>query len=206
MKKIIFVIFIMAMILGCAKEKATIKSADISFAVNHSLLSEVYICSEIGISFYPPSNWKQISSELLIAIKKNINASAETTKFSIVPLNVFMDMEKSSTCFFSTFDNELPADDLKEGYLNELRVQNDDLIINEGSFVHNGLDFHQLTFTKDDLITIKLIATTKDQKVLMIDYILPTKYYEEELRTIESSIGTIKKTKNEIGLPDITDS
>ena len=64
---------------------------------------------------------------------------------------------------------------------------------------HNGLDFHQFIFTKDDYITIKLITEVSDQMIIMIDYIVPSKNYEEELRAIESSIGTIKKQKEEIG-------
>lgn len=193
MKKFVIVLFIVVMIMGCAKEQATTKFAEIIFNVDQSLLAEEYICSDVGISFHPPKNWEQISSELLISVKENLIASKDTYNINIVPLNVFMNMEKSFTCFLSTFDNELLARDTCENYINEFRMKNQELQFNEGSFAHNGLDFHQLTFTKDDFITIKLIAATNDQKIFMIDYIMPSKYYEEELRAIESSIGTIIK-------------
>ena len=207
MKKIIFVSFIVAMVLGCTKEQATnAEFAEITFSVDLSLLSEEYICSDIGISLYPPLSWEQISPVLMTAIKEKLKASQDTSGVTILPLNVFMDKEKSFTCFISVFISEFPADKTLENYLNESRIKNQDLNINEGTFAHNGLGFHQLIFTKGDKITVKLIALNNEQKVFMVDYVVPFKYYEEELRTIESSIGTIKKTKDEIGLPDKTDS
>ena len=193
MKKFVIVLFIVIMIMGCAKEHATTKFAEVIFNVDQSLLAEEYICSDVGISFHPPKNWEQISSELLISVKENLIASKDTSNISIVPLNVFMNMEKSFTCFLSTFDNDLLARDTCENYINEFRMKNQELQYNEGSFAHNDLDFHQFIFTKDDFITINLFILFKDQKVIMIDYIMPSKYYEEELKVIESSIGTIKK-------------
>lgn len=195
MRNFIIVLFIVVMILGCAKEQATTKFAEIIFNVDQSLLAEEYICSDAGISFHPPKNWEQISSELLNSVKDNLVTSKDTSNIKIIPLNIFMNMKKSFTCFLSTFESELIADDLQENYLDEFRMINQDLSLNEGSFAHNGLDFHQFIFTKDEIITIKLITAKNEQKVFMIDYILPTRYYEEELRAIESSIGTIKKTK-----------
>jgi len=195
------------MVLGCTKEQATnAEFAEVTFSVDLSLLSEEYICSDINISFYPPLGWGQISPVLMTAIKEKTKASQDTTGVTILPLNVFMDKEKSLTCFISVFISEFPADKTLENYLNEIRIKNQDLNINEGTFTHNGLDFHQLTFTKGDKITVKLITLNSEQKVFMIDYVVPSTYYEEELRTIESSIGTIKKTKDEIGLPSKTDS
>ncbi len=200
MKKILLVSFIVVMILSCTKEQAnTAEFTEVTFSVDRSLLSNEYICSDVNISFYPPLGWEQISPVLMTAIKMKLKASQDTTGVTILPLNVFMDKEKSFTCFISIFNSEFPADETVENYLNEIRLKNIDLNITEGTFAHNGLDFHQLTFTKGDKITVKLIAINNEQKVFMIDYAVPSKYYEEELRTIESSIGTIKKTNSEIG-------
>ena len=193
MKKFVIVLFIFVLMLGCTKKQETTKFPEIAFNVDLTLLAEEYHCSEMEISLNPPKNWEQISSDLLISVKENLIASKDTSNINIVPLNVFMNMEKSFTCFLSTFDNELLARDTCENYINEFRMKNKELQFNEGSFAHNDLDFHQFIFTKDDFITINLFVVIKDQKVIMIDYIMPSKYYEEELRAIESSIGTIKK-------------
>ncbi len=199
MNKLIIVLFIVIMIMGCAKEQATTKFAKITFNVDQSQLAEEYFCPDVGISFHPPKNWKQISLELLNSVKDNLVTSKDTSNINIIPLNVFMNMEKSFTCFLSTFDNELLARETIGNYINEFKMNSPDMKLNEGSFSHNSLDFHQFIFTKDDIITIKLIAAKNEHEVFMIDYILPTRYYEKEIRAIESSIGTIKKQKEEIG-------
>ncbi len=206
MKRIIIVLSVFIMIWGCAKEQEPTDLTEISFTVDRSLLSDEYICTNSKISFSPPINWKPISPQLLNLTKENVKASKDTAKVNILPLNVFMDMENSFTCFLSTFESELLADDILNYYSNELKTSNEDIQFNEGSFSHNGFDFHQFIFTKDEFITIKLIAEDGQQKNFMIDYILPAESYEELLRSIESSIGTINKTNNEIGLLDKTDS
>ena len=35
----------------------------------------------------------------------------------------------------------------------------------------------------------------EDQEVILIEYVVPSSYYEDKLRSIESSIGSIKKIK-----------
>ena len=99
MKKFIIALFIVVMIIGCAKKQVNTNFADITFTVDQSLLSEEYICSDIGISFNPPKGWEQISSELLISVKENLITSKDTSYINIVPLNVFMNMEKSQMKF-----------------------------------------------------------------------------------------------------------
>ena len=193
MKKIVTVLSIFIILMGCAKEQQQVDYTEVSFTVNRSLLSNEYISKEAEISFSPPINWKPISPQLLSSIKENVKASKDTADVAILPLNVFMDMESSFTCFLSIFNSSSRAEQTITYYLNELRTSNENYQTNEGSFSHNGFDFHQLIFTKDELITIKLIATNSEDKNFMIDYILPAKAYENELRSIESSIGTIKE-------------
>ncbi|MDP8267913.1 MAG: hypothetical protein P9L97_04215 [Candidatus Tenebribacter davisii] len=193
MKKIIIILFIVVLILACEKKQVSTNFAEVSFTVDKSLLSEEYHCTNAGISFYPPINWDQISLQLLNSIKENLSVSIDTTGVVIIPLNVFMDMESSFTCFLSTIESTFMADETINNYIAELKMSNYDLKFNAGLFSYNGFDFHQLIFTKDELITIKLIAANSEQKIFMIDYILPVRFYEKELRSIESSIGTIKK-------------
>jgi hypothetical protein len=131
----------------------------------------------------------------MISIKENTQIMRDSSNIIIEPVNVFLDNERSFTCFLSIIDNELSDDSIINKYIAEFKLKNQDLKINEGLFAHNDLDFHQLSFSKDDIVTIKLIAENSMNKTFMIDYILPLKFYEEELRSIESSIGTIKSFK-----------
>ena len=193
--KVIVIILLIISLFGCAKEQATTQYAEVAFTVDYTLLSQEYISSETSISFNPPKNWKQVSSQLMISIKENTQTMRDSSNIIIEPVNVFLDNERSFTCFLSIIDNELSDDSIINKYIAEFKLKNQDLKINEGLFAHNDLNFHQLSFSKDDIVTIKLIAENSLNKTFMIDYILPLKFYEEELRSIESSIGTIKSFK-----------
>ncbi len=191
MRNFVILLFII-IFAGCVKEQAKTKYTEIAFNVDTSLLTEEYICPDHVITFNPPKGWEIISLDLLDSIKSNIIASEDSSEFKVVLINVFINTEKTFTCFLSTFESELMADDLRENYLDGFRMINQNISLNEGSFAHNELDFHQTIFVKDNYVTIKLITTINNKDVFMIDYIIPFKYYEEELRAIESSIGTIK--------------
>ena len=190
MRNVVISLIVVILIMGCAKEQT--KYADITFNVDKALLGEEYICPKPELRFQLPKDWEQISPDMLASIRNKAQVSQDTTNVYVVPIDVFMDMQKSFTCFLSTFDSKLLAVDVMQNYLDEFRIINQDVNLNEGSFAHNGLDFQQITFAKDDLITVKLITIINDQELIMIDYIVPSKYYEEELRSIESSIGSIK--------------
>jgi len=190
--KVIVIMVLVLSLVGCAKEQATTKFAEVTFAVDRTLLSQEYISSETGISFNPPKNWKQVSPQLMISIKENTQTMRDSSNIKIELIDVFMNNERSFTCWLSAINNELSDDSLIKGYIEEFKLINKDIKINQGLFSHNDVNFNQLLFSKDDLVTIKLIAENSMNKTFMIDYILPLKFYEEELRSIESSIGTIK--------------
>lgn len=194
MWKVVLLILIIN-VLGCTKQQSAAKKDDITFKVDQTLLAEKHICSALGISFQPPLNWESISPDMLETIKNNIIASQDSAQINLIPITIFMNMEKSFTCFLSVLESELLLEDVQDNYLAEFRSIHQDLDLQEGSFSHNGLDFHQITFVKDDFISIKLISANNDQKTFMVEYLVPAKYYQEELHPIESSIGTIKKLK-----------
>lgn len=193
MRNVVLILIVVIIILGCGKEET--KHADITFNVNETLLSSMKLFPEINISFKPPVNWKEIDKEMLNKIQNRITETKDSTELNPLPIKIFMDMERSCTCFVSLFNSTLLANDLMENYLNDFRSDNHEVSLSEGSFSHSGIDFHQIIFSKENNITIKLISTNVDQQVFMVDYVVPSKYYEEELRSIESSIGSIKKIK-----------
>jgi hypothetical protein len=192
-RNIVIILIIGLIAFGCIKEET--KHADISFNVDETLLSSNITFPEVNLSFNPPSNWEEIDQEMLSIVQSKVIENQDSIVFNPLPIKIFMDMESSCTCFVSTFKSSLMAKDVIENYLNDFRLVNNEIELNEGSFSHNGIDFHQIVFNKEDFTSIKLIANTIDQKVFIIEYVVPTQYYEKELRSIESSIGTIKKIK-----------
>lgn len=157
------------------------------------MLAEEHRFADLGISFNPPADCEAISQEMVGTILSNIEAD---DSLSLVPKFIFMNMQNSLTCFFSVYENDSASDQLMEDAMPELGIGDRDSVLNEGFFSHNDIDFHQIIIRKADFISIKLLFQNFN-KALVVDYVVPFKYYEEELTAIESSIGTISKIKEE---------
>ena len=191
MWKVVVLIAIIT-ICGCVKEQADTKFAEVSFNIDRALLEEEVVFSELGISFNPPKGWESTSPNLLDSLKASFEFQNELPDLDIELNNAIMNLEKSFVCFVWIIKSDLLAEDIQNNYLDYFRNTNPDLQLNKGAFAHNKMDFRQITFVKDDFITIKLLTSSDDENVFMLDYVLPTRNYEEELRSIESSIGSIK--------------
>lgn len=186
MKYALLILIVLAILTGCVPKEDSTQFTKVSFQVNDSLLAEEFCCNDSELKFRPPLGWQEVNYETLESIKANAMALQDSLQINAIPLKIFIDQKKSFTCFVSTLSS-----DHVEGYISRFFEINKDLQINEAKFFHNGIDFHQLIFSKKGKVTIKLISVGIE-KSFMIDYIVPVNLYEENLRIIESSIGTIK--------------
>jgi len=192
MKRIIPIIIVIITMLGCSNDHT--ENAPISFKVNSDLLAEEFTFSEIGICFNPPKNWEAVNKAVLSDLQSKTMALQDTTGLVVKPVNIFME-NSLSVCVVSQFSSPLLVKDMQQNYIYNLQLENKDVKINEGSFAHNGIDFQQLTFNKSGNVNLKLLGKINNQVLFLVDYILPLKDYEKSLRTIESSIGSIRKEK-----------
>ncbi|HPR18099.1 MAG TPA: hypothetical protein PLD62_07625 [Candidatus Cloacimonadota bacterium] len=180
-------------LLSCSGKQTKTKFADIDFNIDQSLLSTKVVFDQIGISIQLPKGWESIEPEMLEVIKKNTFSAQDSEAVISIPVEVFMNKVNKASCFISSLQST-KSGDIRAEYLDRFKADHPDLDFNEGTFSHHGLDFYQLIFKQTDLIMIKLIIETNDND-FMIDYAVPAQYYEAELRSIESSIGSIQKTK-----------
>ncbi len=63
--------------------------------------------------------------------------------------------------------------------------------ITRGQFSVNDIDVIQFLITTNETVAFKLFCRA-DQSFYQIDYFIPQKIYENNLKSIESSIGTLK--------------
>ena len=94
----------------------------------------------------------------------------------------------------------MPATKIRDAYLTELFAGDIQGSVTEGSYLHNGFNIRQLIHVQDDQVTIKLICISDDEHNFMLDYIVPAQFYEQNIRAIESSIGTINKREDVDGI------
>jgi hypothetical protein len=64
--------------------------------------------------------------------------------------------------------------------------------IKKGEFTKDNLKFVQFLIQKENLITFKLLFQNSQNELIQFDYIVPKENYVSEVKSIESSIGSIK--------------
>ncbi len=191
--KILLIVLISIVLLNCTKDKKKEEPETLIFNVDSLLIGERYTNEDIGISFCPPQEWGQISSDLMTSIEQSLQEMENSSAVDIILQNVFLNQKNSCICFLSTFQKTMPAAQIRDAYLTELYAGDIQGSVTEGSYLHNGFNIRQLIHVQDDQVTIKLICISDDEHIFLLDYIVPSQFYEQNIRSIESSIGTLIK-------------
>ncbi len=197
-RRILLFLLISVLFISCSN-KDTKASDTIFFEVDSLLLDEKYYDEISHISFNPPKKWKPISSEMLEMLQKKAKIVADTGLYEVIPIKVFENPSINSFCFFSCINELNPNTTGEEIYISEIKERYSDHTIKEGSYVYHDLDIEQLIIFDKETVIIKLLIDSGNDNLFQLDYIIPKKYYEENIRVIESSIGSLKyeKTKGE---------
>ncbi|MCD4797365.1 MAG: hypothetical protein K8R49_09400 [Candidatus Cloacimonetes bacterium] len=193
--RILLIILISLVLLNCTKDKKKEEPETLIFIVDSLLIGKRYTNEEIGVSFCPPKEWNQLSAELMRSIEQSLQEMEDSSSVDIILQNVFLNQKNSCICFLSTFQKTMPAAQIRNTYLTELYAGDIQGSINEGSYMYNGVNIRQIIHVQDDQVTIKLVCISDDEHIFMLDYIVPSKFYEQYIRSIESSIGTLIKNK-----------
>jgi hypothetical protein len=193
--RILLIVLVSSVLLNCTKDKKKEEPETLIFNVDSLLIGEQYTNEELGISFCPPREWNQLSSDLMSSIEQSLQEMEDSSSVDIILQNVFLNQKNSSICFLSTFQKTMSSAQIREAYLKELFAGDIQGSITEGSYMHNGFNIRQIIHVQDDQVTIKLICIYDDEHIFMLDYIVPSKFYEQNIRVIESSIGTLIKNK-----------
>ena len=64
--------------------------------------------------------------------------------------------------------------------------------IKTAEYLKDGIHITQFLIQEKQLITFKLLFETKDKKLIEFDYLMPSGTYIDEIKAVESSIGSIK--------------
>ena len=187
------VIMTLFILLNCTKNHSKEEPETLIFNIDSLLIGERYINEKIGVSFCPPKEWNKLSSDLMSSIEQSLQEMEDSSSVDIILQNVFLNQKNSCICFLSTFQKTMPAAQIRNTYLTELYAGDIQGSINEGSYMHNGFNIRQIIHVQDDQITIKLICISDDEHIFLLDYIVPSQFYEQNIRSIESSIGTLIK-------------
>ncbi|HHE39289.1 MAG TPA: hypothetical protein ENL20_12055 [Candidatus Cloacimonetes bacterium] len=193
-RTVVIILSILAL-TNCSNKKQGNDKDQIIFHVDSLLLDSTYTNSKLEIDFKPPKNWKVISDELMESIKANTETISDSINIDLQ--KVFMNKDISGFCFISTFEENYHSRNFVKDYILEIKKKNSEKSIKEGNFLYNDFKIMQLSIFDQDNINLKLIIQSQKQKTFLIDYIIPMKFYEDNLRAIESSIGSLSNKEKE---------
>lgn len=164
----------------------------LTFNVDSTRLEPTITDSVLKIEIASPKGWKAIDDAMLTQVVDRLGDTL-TQGLEMAPRLVFVNDGIGAMCVVSglegvkgTPDETLlkTLDDAYSSRFPTARVQR--AIFRKGAF-----RIHQLMVVASDFVLIKLICDTPEISVFEVDYVVPSDVYQQELRAIESSIGSL---------------
>lgn len=193
--QIVITAFILLLLLTSACETKTklndTTPNEIHFTVNPSLLGNKIVHDEYLFEFYVPkllvvqeNDFSKIEQQLNSVLHDGIELSL---------LYVWTDSVKENSLSVSRIilNDEILIDPID--YYSEV-IGNTDLFksASKAKFLKDGLLISQFITNHNHHIIIKIIFQPKENYLIQFDYIFNEENYKQEVRSIESSIGSIK--------------
>jgi len=179
-------------LISCNQPQTSSGLQEMQFEVDTALLAEnPVVDSSLGISFYTPKHW--VKSEIgTLALPEEILQGQH-----LVPEHYYMHPIDSSTMLVATLKN-LSNEQIAMMRVDFHKIFNSQGIWNDvqhASFTFNNLNADQFLMHNDKIINFKLLVSAKNapanEERFSIDYIIPRSHYEENIKSVESSIGSL---------------
>ena len=164
---------------------------ELHFYVDSARIEDTVKDTIDGFQLNPPLDWKLTSPEMLAQITaKYSEQQKENVKFR----PIFISMNQEKECLLSVISVGLKSDSIleMEAYckLIEEKFVKDE--IRKEIFKNNNIVFTQYLILKENLVTFKLLFRGPMNNLIQLDYITSRKNYPSEVKSIESSIGSIR--------------
>lgn len=179
-------------LVACNQPQTSSGLPEMQFDVDTALLAEnPVVDSSLGLSFHAPKHW--VKSEIGI-----LSLPEETLQGKhLVPEHYYMNPADSSTMLVATLKN-MSDEQIAMMRVDFYKIFNSQGIWNDvqhASFSFNDLNADQFLMHNDKIINFKLLVSANDdpanEERFSIDYIIPRAHYEENIKSVESSIGSL---------------
>ena len=193
MKNFFLIISILFFTIACDRRTETEDSSldEIHFTVDRNLLDDRIINTANSFEFYVPKLLTESETDFR-GIEDQLN-SYLTERIDVVLQYLWTDSLKVNS--LSVSEIILPAElnnDPMENYSELLRKTD---LFNDAShakFLKDEMMISQFITNHNNYVIIKIIFQSKGTNLIQFDYIFKEENYKQEVRSIESSIGSIK--------------
>lgn len=182
-------------VLSCGDKKSSedIKTEEVK--MDEIILSDMVIDEEFGISYQVPVKWELMSSELTERYVARLDKERFDGNFIVYqPKAIYFNSAISGLLRIGSIDKNKDSD-LKEltipKYITLYEKFNSSKNIKQKKIQTNNLVITQLIIEKSNLISFKNIFMNKSGKIVQFDFSIQKKDYENNKKTIETSLASI---------------
>lgn len=174
----------------------------LEFSVDTALLERPVLQTNLNLTYASPLNWKSINQDDFEKLKLSIAGNITDSGFvNIVPVNLFAADSLKGILAVSEVEFSKTKDEENEIYFRSLNEYRELLYekfkenkITETEYLKDGIRIKQFLIQMPDRVFFKLIFRNNNGKIIQFDYITKREYYIAAVKSIESSIGSIKLT------------
>ncbi|MFP4460564.1 MAG: hypothetical protein ACLFSQ_13370 [Candidatus Zixiibacteriota bacterium] len=209
-RKFIFVVTIALLLFSCAKKKSNdnqnktdndssvkAKSNQMHFNVDTTEIGDCTKDNDLLLEYCPPAEWGKAPDEFKDNMNKQISEGLVDTT---IKHNVTELYYTQNGCIFSIaeliFSEGKPQENFeryKQMTIDKFKDQKSRI----DTFTKSDIEITQFLVSDKKIVNFKLIFFNPDRRILQLDYIIPLNIYENELQSIESSIGSIEYLENQ---------
>ena len=191
--RILIIIMSLSIMLSCNKSKHNKYDKNVLFSVDTLLTKTVVDISFKDLQIAIPRDWEKASERILNSIK-NKNLSQTNIIKEIIPILAFDDSINKNFSLLSSYNNLESLDDFVTVFQDEITNNLKSDKMNITYFSNNDLNVCQIIIYNVNYINIKLIFQ-QSNRIYIFEYLVTTKYYKKNIKTIESSIGQLRKRR-----------
>ena len=168
------------------------------FKVDETQLEPTVTDTTLRIKIAAPKDWKKIDDTMLRQVVDKLDTQLTQQQLKVVPRWIFLNEGSQAMCVVSKLnDVEITPDEvLLKTLTTAYRNQFPNATVQQTIFMKDAFRIHQLMVIATDFVLIKLICDAPETLVFEVDYRIPRDVYQTELRSIESSIGSINLITN----------
>ena len=176
-------------LIGCENAKPPDES--LVFHVDKTRLEPKITDPRLKIEIAAPKDWKAVGDATLTKVINRLDETL-TQGLQLTPRWVFVNETTRAMCVVSELEGmkvtpETLLRTLESAYRSRLPMEK----VQRATFRKDAFRVHQLMVVVSDYVLIKLICDAPESLVFEVAYFVPSDVYQQELRSIESSIGSL---------------
>lgn len=201
----LFLLFLMTCFtLSCTTKDKPQKSTipTLSFTVNRQLLGDSVYLADEGLKIIAPRHWKPMSAVQMNEISEKMHAleakNGDSTNLIRVGVeSVFVLQNGGASLVISRirFPKQDSTEDLQRlHYSQQTKERIDSTSLGTADFMCNNIRLTQYMIRTSQSVSFRLFFKARSS-MMQCDYIIPTSIFQQEIRAVESSIGSILFTQ-----------